>query len=75
MCVKPSWTANDPLANLKLESARNKARISVYVDIRVDRLLIREGVPRVSSRIDWSGREDLNLRPPGPELKDRTNKE
>jgi hypothetical protein len=24
---------------------------------------------------DWSGREDLNLRPPGPELKERNKKE
>jgi hypothetical protein len=28
-----------------------------------------------ATKQDWSGRENLNLRPPGPEFKERNNKE
>ena len=46
--VDASWTANNPLARLKLETVRNKARIKLHVDIRVHEPLLRDGLRPVT---------------------------
>ena len=67
LCPPPNPAEGLSIGDTKVDARRQGECLRVRVDKRVEVLSIRPSGTVELLGEDWSGREDLNLRPPGPE--------